>query len=916
MSHVRSLSLETTGLAADEVRKNAQDLPILPLKYTRSCLGVCTVMRMGMETAREGTVGPMRLRNKTSAGNGSWSSTEFRRLLIIVSACVLFAALMIPLVGVEAASSLPVDDELGRRSLAAAPLNPTFVEFRAQRGGHAFLRLGEDRALGEIPAPSSIAAATGAVMAEAVEQATPGPSYDLRTLGRLTSVKNQGSFGTCWAFASCGSLESGLMPGENLDFSEDNMALKSGFGPFAEGYYDHGGNLWMSTAYVARWGGPVYESDDSYGDSYTPSGLGPRKHVQEINWIPARSSATDNEAIKNAIMEYGAAYVSMYWNSSTSYYKASTSSYYYPGYSTGTNHAVLIVGWNDNYSASNFSTTPAGNGAFIVRNSWGTSWGDDGFFYVSYYDYDFGRVGPMAVFNDAEATSNYEGVYQYDPLGDVGELGYGSTTGWFANVFTAQADSSLTAVGFYTVTPGTSYQVYTGSSLGTKTLRTSGTLAYMGYHTVTLPSQVEITNGQQFVVAVKVTSPDASYPIAVEYPVSGYSTSASADPGQSYVSSNGTSWSDLTTAWNSEANVCLKAYVTSAGATEYTLSTSVVGSGSIGRSPDQTTYAPGAEVTLTATPASGWLFSGWSGGATGSTNPLAVTMNASKTITATFVESAAATRYEQTNSLLTYAGTWSTLTSSGYSGGSLKRCKTPGASVTVVFEGTGLTWIATTGAAYGKARLTLDGGTSFLVDLYSPALRYKQGVYSTVPLSPGTHTLKIECTGLKNPSASYTYVNIDAFDVVGRLISTTSPTTTTSSTTTSSTTTTTTVPPTTSSTTSSTTTSSTTSSSDHEFVHDLHHCSGRHHHPLRADQLPPHLRGNLEHPDQFWLLGKESETMQDHGSLGHRRLRGHRTDLDRDHRRCLRQGPLDFGWGDLLPCRPLQPGPALQAGGL
>ena len=100
-----------------------------------------------------------------------------------------------------------------------------------------------------------------------------------------------------------------------------------------------------------RWGGPVYESDDAYGDSFTPSGLGPRKHVQEVNWIPARGSATDNATIKNAVMEYGAAYVSMYWSASTSYYKAGTSSYYYPS-SVGTNHAVLIVGWDDGYPAS------------------------------------------------------------------------------------------------------------------------------------------------------------------------------------------------------------------------------------------------------------------------------------------------------------------------------------------------------------------------------------------------------------------------------------------------------------------------------------------------------------------------------------------------------------------------------------
>ena len=109
--------------------------------------------------------------------------------------------------------------------------------------------------------------------------------------------------------------------------------------------------------------------------------------------------------------------------------------------------------------------------------------------------------------------------------------------------------------------PGASYEVYTGSSLATKTLRTSGTLDYMGYHTVTLPSLVGVTSGQQFVVAVKMTSPGDSYPIAVEYPIANNSSAATAQPGQSYVSSTGTSWSDLTTAWKANANVCLKAYV-------------------------------------------------------------------------------------------------------------------------------------------------------------------------------------------------------------------------------------------------------------------------------------------------------------------------------------------------------------------
>jgi len=388
------------------------------------------------------------------------------------------------------------------------------------------------------------------------QRGTLPAAYDLRALGKVTSVKNQGVYGTCWSFAACGSLESRLLPGETWDFSEDNMVLTSGFN-YPGTLYDAGGQFLMSTAYLVRWGGPVNESEDAYGDDYTPPGLTPRKHVQEVNWIPPRGLALDNDKVKNAVMQFGGVHASIAWYDSS--YKAATASYYYTG-SAYTNHDVLIVGWDDNYAAANFATTPAGNGAFIVKNSWGPSWGSNGYFYVSYYDSKFGRADLMAVYTKAEATSNYTGIYQYDPLGDCNDVGYGSSTGWFANVFTAKSTSSLSAVGFYTLAPGTTYQVYTGTSLAGKTLRTSGTLAYMGYHTVTLPSAVGITSGQQFVVAVKVTSPGSDRPIAFEAPYTDYSSAATAQAGQSYVSPTGSSWTDLTTGIT-DANVCLKAYV-------------------------------------------------------------------------------------------------------------------------------------------------------------------------------------------------------------------------------------------------------------------------------------------------------------------------------------------------------------------
>ena len=92
---------------------------------------------------------------------------------------------------------------------------------------------------------------------------------------------------------------------------------------------------------------------------------------------------------------------------------------------TSTNHEVTIVGWDDNYAATNFhgaAGAPPGNGAFIVKNSWGTSFGDRGYFYLSYYDTSIQDVTAFT----AEPTSNYAAEYQYDPLGWVDNMGYGS----------------------------------------------------------------------------------------------------------------------------------------------------------------------------------------------------------------------------------------------------------------------------------------------------------------------------------------------------------------------------------------------------------------------------------------------------------------------------------------------------------
>ena len=120
-----------------------------------------------------------------------------------------------------------VSDQL---QISAAPLNPNFVQCLANPQIGARSNSDVDQALGEIPSPQDFSYTSGVQVAGLFDRGALPANYDLRTFGRVTSVKDQNPYGTCWAFASCGSLESGLLPSETWDFSEDNMVLASGFG--------------------------------------------------------------------------------------------------------------------------------------------------------------------------------------------------------------------------------------------------------------------------------------------------------------------------------------------------------------------------------------------------------------------------------------------------------------------------------------------------------------------------------------------------------------------------------------------------------------------------------------------------------------------------------------------------------------
>jgi hypothetical protein len=126
----------------------------------------------------------------------------------------------------------------------------------------------------------------------------------------------------------------------------------------------------------------------------------------------------------------------------------------------------------------------------------------------------------------------------------------------------------------------------------------------------------------------------------------------------------------------------------------------------------------------------------------------------------------ALTTVEQTDPRFAYTGLWTTLTTTAASGGSTAYVNKVGSSVTIRFTGSSLIWLAKTASVYGIAKVTVDGGSPVLVDLYSAATLYKQNVWSTGLLAEGEHTVKIEWTGTKNARSTKTNIGIDAIQVL------------------------------------------------------------------------------------------------------------------------------------------------------
>ena len=398
-----------------------------------------------------------------------------------------------------------------------------------------------------------------AVLKKIAEEEKLPAAYDMREHNRVSPVRDQDIYGTCWAFASLAALESTIRPAENLVFSVDHMAMNNSFNvsPF------DGGEYYMSIAYLAAWQGPVLEEDDPYGDNQTVNGLSAVKHLEEAIILKDKNY----EAIKSSVYKYGGVETVIYCDmknatSSSYYYNRNRSSYYYDGDQTP-NHDVVIVGWDDNYPKEYFNTEPAGDGAFICKNSWGQDFGDEGFFYISYYDTNIGMNS--VVYTKLGNSDNYDKIYQSDLMGEVGTMGFDDRPeAYFANVYTAGKNETLKAVSFYATGPKTTYDVYVVtdftdvSDLQQRTKVTSGEMQYEGYYTINLNEAVPLPDDRKFAVVVHVNTQDSTMPIAIEYNNDEKTANFDITDGEGYISLYGTKWSSAEQ--ENDCNVCLKAF--------------------------------------------------------------------------------------------------------------------------------------------------------------------------------------------------------------------------------------------------------------------------------------------------------------------------------------------------------------------
>jgi hypothetical protein len=280
-----------------------------------------------------------------------------------------------------------------------------------------------------------------------------------------------------------------------------------------------GGTAKQLTPYLIRGDGPVSEADDPYvlgKKQYNPMSVS-QGIVTEARFLP-----NDMDVIKQCITDYGGLYSSFRWfGEFYDYYNQSNNTFFFSSIDTDTTdagHAIVLIGWDDDMQ------TAGGTGAWIIKNSWGDDFGENGYFYISYQDV-FLHSGIVACWPGRRDYNEHSTIYYYDKLGHLGNWGYDNDIAYALVRYTIQNNETLFKVGSY-ISRGNSqlsfdiWDNYSGDALSVPLGNTSvdniNNCDYPGYYTYDIPNPIEVTAGDDIYIRVKYQTTEYGYPIPSE----------------------------------------------------------------------------------------------------------------------------------------------------------------------------------------------------------------------------------------------------------------------------------------------------------------------------------------------------------------------------------------------------------------